>query len=76
MTNINNFNPRSRLINEFTIFGNGSVMFDISYFEKFTPHVVFNDIECVFKKSGINSYLVFCQTEKNKKMLAKIDKDY
>ena len=24
-----------------------------------------------FKKSGINSYLVFCETEKNKKMLNK-----
>ena len=38
------------LINEFTIFENGSVMFGVSYFEKFTPHVVINDIECVFLK--------------------------
>ena len=70
MTNTNNFNLRLMLINEFTILENGSVMFDISYFEKFTPHVVFNDIECVFRKSGINSYLVFCQTGKNKKNAA------
>ena len=51
MTNINNFNPKLMLINEFTIFKNGSIMFDISYFETFTPYVVFNNIKCVFKKS-------------------------
>ena len=48
MTNINNFNPKLMLINEFTIFKNGSIMFDISYFEIFSAHVVFNNIKCVF----------------------------
>ena len=66
MTNINNFDPKLILINEFTIFESGSIMFDISYCEESnTPYIVFNNIECVFKKSGINSYLVFCETEKN-----------
>ena len=47
-------------------------MFEISYREKnSTPYVVFNNIECVFGKSGINSYLVLCETEENKKMLEK-----
>ena len=33
------------------------------------PYIVFNDIECIFRKRGINKYLVLCKTEKNKKML-------
>ena len=36
-----------------------------------THHVVFNKIECVFKKSGIFSYLIFCETEKNIESLDK-----
>ena len=58
------------LINEFAIFENGSTMFDINYCkESNTPYIVFNDIECVLRKSEINSYLVLCETEKNEKML-------
>ena len=50
-------------------------MFDVNYCEENnTPHVVFNNIECVFKKSGIFSYLIFCETEKNKEMLDKYRK--
>ena len=70
MTNINNFDPKLLLINEITTFKSGSTMFEISYCEESnTPYIVFNDIECVFRKSGINSYLVFCETEENEKML-------
>ena len=32
-------------------------------------HIVFNNIECVFKKCGIYSYLIFCETKKNKDMI-------
>ena len=31
MTNINDFDPKLLVINEFTIFENGSIMFDINY---------------------------------------------
>ena len=42
MTNINEFDPKLLLINKFTIFENGSIMFDINYCkENNTPHVVF-----------------------------------
>ena len=72
MTSINDFDVNLILINEFTIFENRSIMFDINYCEKNNiPHVVFNDIVCVFRKRGINSYLVFCKTKKIKKMLVK-----
>ena len=60
------------LFNKFTIVDDLSVMFDVNYCqENNTPHVVFNNIECVFKKSGVFSYLIFCETEKNKEMFHK-----
>ena len=72
MTNINDFDPKLLLINETKTFKSRSTMFEISYCEENnTPYVVFDNIECVFIKSGINSYLVFCETEENKEMLDK-----
>ena len=45
-------------------------MFDINYRkENNVPYVVFNNVVCIFRKSDINKYLSFCETEKNKKML-------
>ena len=32
-------------------------------------HIVFNNIECTFRKSGVFSYLIFCESDKIKKML-------
>ena len=47
-------------------------MFEIIYQKKNnSPLIVFNDIECVFKKSGVYSYLTFCESDKNKKILSK-----
>ena len=68
ITNINDFDPEFLLFNRFTIADDLSIMFDINYYEENnTPHVVFNVIECIFRKSGIFSYLIFCETEKKKK---------
>ena len=70
MTNINDFDPNLLIINEIAVFNSGSTMFEISYDkESNTPYIVFNDIKCVFGKSGENKYLIFCETEKNKKTL-------
>ena len=33
------------------------------------PHIVFNNMECIFFKSGVFSYLIFCESDKNKKTL-------
>ena len=72
LTNINDFDPKLILINEFTIFENGSIMFDIAYCkENNTLHVVFNNVECIFRKSGLFSYLIFCESDKNKRILDK-----
>ena len=72
MTSINDFDLKLLLINEFTIFENRSIMFDINYCkENNVAHIVFNNIECIFRKSGVFSYLIFCEIEKNKNMLDK-----
>ena len=55
MTNINNFDPKLLLINESAVFNSGSTMYEICYDkESNTPYIVFNDIECIFRKSGQN----------------------
>ena len=72
MTNINDFDPKLLLINEFTMFKNRSIMFDVNYSKvNNTSYVVFNNIECIFRKSSVFSYLIFCETEKSKDMLDK-----
>ena len=37
--------------------------------ENNVPHIVFNNIECIFRKSGVFSYVIFCESDKNKEML-------
>ena len=45
-------------------------MFNLCYCEENgVPHIVFNDIECIFRKYGVYSYLVFCENNKNKDMI-------
>ena len=67
MMSINDFDPKLLLINEFISFENGSIMFDINYCKQNnTPYVVFNNIEYVFKRSCVFSYLIFRETEKQK----------
>ena len=57
MTNVNDFDPKLLLINEISTFSSGSTMFEISYCEEMnTPDIAFNDIESIFRKSGINKY--------------------
>ena len=70
MANINDFDPEFLLVNEFKSSKDGSVVFNIAYCEENNvPHIVFNNIECIFRKSGFYSYLIFCESDKNKKML-------
>ena len=70
MTNIKDFDPGLLLINEIYIFKSESTMFELSYEgENNTHYAVFNNIECIFRKNGIESYLIFCESGKDKKML-------
>ena len=60
MTNINDLNPELLLIDDFFTFKDGSIMFNIAYGEENnTPHIVFNNIECIFRKSGVFSFCFF-----------------
>ena len=70
MVNINDIHPEFFLINDFKDCKDGSVLFNLCYCEENSvPHVVFNNIQCIFRKNGIYSYLIFCESEKNKKLL-------
>ena len=70
MTNINDFDPAFLLINDFKSSKDGSILFNVNYCEENNvPHIVFNNIECIFRKSGVFSYLIFCESDKNEEML-------
>ena len=48
----------------------GTTIFNLCYCsEGSIPHIVFNNIECIYRKSGVFSYLIFCESDKNKNML-------
>ena len=70
MTNINDFDPEFLLVNDFKTSKNGSIVFNIAYCEENNaPHIVFNNIECIFRKSGIFTYLIFRESDKDKKIM-------
>ena len=70
MTNINDLVPEFLLVNDFKSSKDGSILFNMSYCEKNNvPHIVLNNTECVYRKSGVFSYLIYCERDKNKKML-------
>ena len=70
MINILDIEPKYFMINDFKGRKDDSTTFNICYCEEgCVPHVVFNNIECIFRKRGMYSYLIFCEIDKNKKML-------
>ena len=67
MVNILDIKPEYFMINDFKGI-KGSTIFNLSYCEEnCVPQVVFNNIECIFRKSEIYSYLVFVKVTKTKK---------
>ena len=58
------------MVNDFKGCKDGSILLILCYCEENSvPHIVFNNIQCIFGKSGVFCYLIFCESEKNKKML-------
>ena len=58
------------MVNDFNGRTDGSTVFNPCYCEENSvPHIVFNNIECISRKSGIYSYLIFGESDKNKEML-------
>ena len=67
MVNVLDNEPEYFMINDFKGIRDGSAILNLCYWEEnCIPHIVFNNIECIFKKIGIYSYLIFCETDKNK----------
>ena len=70
MVNILDIQPEYFIVNDFKGCKNGSMIFNLCYCsENCVPHIVFNNIECIFRKCGIYSYLTFCSSNKNKYMI-------
>ena len=67
MVNINDIDFECFLINDFKSNKDVSVFSIVGYCEENSvPHIAFNNIEYIFRKSGIYSYLIFCESEKTK----------
>ena len=68
MTNILDTEPEYFMVNDAKGCKDGSIVFNLCYCEENgVPHIVFNNIECIFRKCGIYSYLFFCENDKNDK---------
>ena len=58
------------MVNDFKGCKDGSVVFNLCYSDETgVPHIFVNNIECIFRKCGIYSNLIFCETDKNKDMI-------
>ena len=66
MVNILDIIPEYVMINDFKGCKDGSILFILCYAEENgVLYIVFNNIEHIFEKSGIYSYLIFCNNDKN-----------
>ena len=55
------------MINDFKDCKDGSTIFNLCYREENSvPHIILNNIECISIKSGVFSYLIFCESNKNR----------
>ena len=54
MVNIFDIEPEYFMINDFKGCRNGLILLNVCYCEENNvPHTVFNNIECIFRKSGL-----------------------
>ena len=65
MANILDIELEYFMINDFKGCRDDSVLFNLCYSDETgVPHIVFNNIECIFRRSGLFSYLIFCESKK------------
>ena len=70
MVKILDVQPEYFMINDFESCKDSLTIFNVCYCEENSvPHVVFSNIECIFRKSGVFCYLIFCESDKTKKIL-------
>ena len=60
--NILDIQPEYFMVNDFKSIKDGLTIFNLCY-------CVFNNIECIFRKNSVFSYLTFCESDKNKNMI-------
>ena len=69
MVNINDTNSEF-LVSDFKDSKDGLILFNIANCsEDSVSQIVFNNIECIFRKSGIYSYLIFCENDEKESLL-------
>ena len=70
IVNIVDMEPEYFMVNDFKRCKDGSIIFNLCYCSgDSVSHIVFNDIECIFRKCGVYSYLILCESDKNKDMI-------
>ena len=70
MVNILDIQPKYLMVNDFKGCKDGSVLYNLCYSDETgVPYIAFNDIECIFRKCGIYSYLFFYECDKNQNMI-------
>ena len=67
MVNILDIDPGCFGINDTKQCTDGTIIYSICYNDKIgVPHIVFNNIDCYYKKNEWSSSLIFCHNIKNK----------
>ena len=70
MVNILYIDPECFMVSDTDACTDGTMIYNLCYSVKTgVPHIVFNNIDCYFLKSGNSSFLVFCDNDKNKAMI-------
>ena len=70
MVNIFDVDPECFMVSHTKQCTDDTMIYNLCYFDKTdVPHIVFNNTDGYFKKSGTYSFLVFCDNDKNKAMI-------
>ena len=70
MVNILDIDPECFMVGNVKECADGTIFFNIYYSDKTgVPNIVFNNINCYFKKNGVYSSLIFCDNNKNKNII-------
>ena len=77
MVNILDVEPEYFIINNFKGCKNGPTLFHVYYCkENSVLHIVFNDIECIFRKGGVSVIQFFVKVKKKQKDARLLCKNY
>ena len=70
MVNILDIDPECFMVSNDKECTDDTMLYNVFYSDRIgVPHIVFNNIDCCFKKSDDFSFLIFCDNKKNKSMM-------